>query len=309
MKSNNLALISILFISIVLLTLDFSCKKDDGNNTSGNEPVMKTNTVDYVTQNTAFCGGKITDTKNGTVIECGICWSTNTEPTINDNKTIDVPFNDSIFQSYIRGLLPNTKYYIRSYATSEKGTGYGETMTIETSPTGIYQPGMEFQGGFIAYILKPTDDGYVQGKIKGMITTPEDQSNGTPWDLGNHDSGTHIYIPTSGGIFENYGDGKTNTEHIVAALGSGDYAARLCYDLDYGGHTDWYMPSITELNWIYSNHRAVGGFKGADYWSSSNNDNETAFDLSYSSLGVNLGLFFKFYPFSVRAIRYFEIVK
>ncbi len=305
MKTNNLAFISILLISIALLILDFSCKKDDGNLTTSNEPVIKTSSVNYITQNTAFCGGQITDTKNGTISECGVCWSTNAEPTINDNKTIDALFSDSTYQSYLRGLIPNTKYYIRSYATSEKGTGYGETLMIETSPTGIYNAGMEFQGGFIAYILKPTDDGYISGKIRGLITTPGDQSNGVAWDLG-----IHFYIPTSGGIFEEYGDGKKNTESIVAALGTGNYAARLCYDLNYGGYTDWYLPSITELSCMYSNRKAIGGFGGANYWSSSNEDDETAFHLSNNPyLGIDLLSFFKFITFNVRAIRYFEIVQ
>ena len=45
------------------------------------------------------------------------------------------------------------------------------------------------------------------------------------------------------GTSKGIGTGKANTEAIVKKLGSGDYAAKFCYDLELGGYDDWFLPS------------------------------------------------------------------
>jgi hypothetical protein len=67
-----------------------------------------------------------------------------------------------------------------------------------------------------------------------------------------------------------------NTAMIVATQmadnQSGSFAAKVCadYSVTVGGVTygDWYLPSKYELNLLYLQKNAVGGFAGADYWSS-----------------------------------------
>jgi hypothetical protein len=52
-------------------------------------------------------------------------------------------------------------------------------------------------------------------------------------------------------------NGMFNTNLIVNTLGNNNgipYAAKVCYDLSYGGHDDWYLPSIVELKQIVLNH-------------------------------------------------------
>ena len=73
------------------------------------------------------------------VTKRGVCWSTNQNPTINDNITNDGagPGN---FTSILSGLNVNTTYYLRSYATNSKGTEYGNEInfiTLDGLPTGI----------------------------------------------------------------------------------------------------------------------------------------------------------------------------
>ena len=65
------------------------------------------------------------------------------------------------------------------------------------------------------------------------------------------------------------GTGETNTTSIVNALGSGSYAARLCYDLSLGGYDDWFLPSKDELNLMPQQEGVIPGFAVASYWSSS----------------------------------------
>lgn len=51
-------------------------------------------------------------------------------------------------------------------------------------------------------------------------------------------------------------------------------AAQYCNDLSTNGHSDWYLPSIGELNILYTNRVAIGEFNtsGNYYWSSSEYD-------------------------------------
>lgn len=68
------------------------------------------------------------------VIEKGICWTTNTEPTIADSKTTEGP-GAGDFTSSISGLDEDTVYYFRAYATTEAGTAYGEAKSFNTTMT------------------------------------------------------------------------------------------------------------------------------------------------------------------------------
>lgn len=63
------------------------------------------------------------------VTEAGICWSTNPNPTIADNKTVDYVYENSFFSDPY-DLLPGTTYYIRAYATNMAGTAYGNELSI-----------------------------------------------------------------------------------------------------------------------------------------------------------------------------------
>jgi len=114
---------AILVIILYGLTFNF-CKKKE-------IPILTTSEVTNITGTTAACGGTITDEGSGTVTVRGVCWSTNTTPTIEDNKTSDGAGAGS-FVSNLTGLNGATNYFVRAYATNSAGTGYGNDMTFAT---------------------------------------------------------------------------------------------------------------------------------------------------------------------------------
>jgi hypothetical protein len=79
-------------------------------------------------------------------------------------------------------------------------------------------------------------------------------------------------------------------------------AARLCGDLVLGGYSDWYLPSRDELNKLYLNRVAIGGFASNGYWSSTETNNYVAWRQGYDG---GQGNDVKVNGYVVRAVRAF----
>jgi hypothetical protein len=182
--------------------------------------------------------------------------------------------------------------YTLQFTSSGLTSAMSATVQVSSGPLAI---GDNYGGGIIAYILVSGDPGYVAGQTHGLIAAPSDQSTGIVWWNGS-------YI-TTGATGTATGTGAANTTAIVASQGAGSYAAKLCDDLVLNGYSDWYLPSRDELNKLYLNKRAVGGFATYFYWSSSE---DYAYYAWYQYFGVGSQYFdIKFNYFHVRAVRAF----
>jgi len=97
---------------------------------------VTTNAVTDIDTVSATCGGKVTASAS-TVIEArGICWSTNANPTVNDDMTTNGSGTGS-FTSELKDLTPGTPYYVRAYASIKNGqTIYGNEVSFTTSGSG-----------------------------------------------------------------------------------------------------------------------------------------------------------------------------
>ena len=78
---------------------------------------------------------------------------------------------------------------------------------------------------------------------------------------------------------------------------------KLCNVLTVGGHNDWFLPSKDELDKLYINKVAIGGFADYYYWSSSEYDAGYAWS-QFLSNGSQVS-YGKFNTFQVRAVRAF----
>jgi hypothetical protein len=124
--------------------------------------------------------------------------------------------------------------------------------------------GESYGGGIVFYIY---DDG-----MHGLISAPNDQgSNTDSWDP------TASYLVTNA-VRDGIKAGQYNTDRIMAKQGLIFYpshAAQICASYTGSNFSDWYLPSQFELNLLYNEQATVGGFTGANYWSSNEDNGNT----------------------------------
>jgi hypothetical protein len=295
-------------ILLSLLIISGSCNKPTDNKEE-ELPIIRTLDITDISTTTAFSGVYIIgDTSRIEII--GICWDTIPNPKFSDNCVTWLHVLSRLYRFMMRDLMHSSKYYVRAYAIVGEDTIYGNEKSFKTADTYI---GDNYQGGIVAYIFKPGDPGYVEREIHGLVISPEnlvthDKYNPYPftqfisWD----DEATNI---TTGATGQAIGTGNSNTNTIISVLGLGSYdyiprfyAARLCYDLVLNGYSDWYLPSIFELDSILANQSKIG--LNSTYWSSTEISSSTALILTFYEQGTiyEMG---KGYSTFVRAVRTF----
>ena len=100
-------------------------------------PAVITANVTNITDNSAVCGGQVTDDGGDSMTVRGVCINLLPNPTISNRHTVDGHGMGS-FTSQLTGLSSNLTYYVRAYARNNLGITYGEerTFTIPVNPNG-----------------------------------------------------------------------------------------------------------------------------------------------------------------------------
>ena len=159
----------------------------------------------------------------------------------------------------------------------------GSTINLNASfTTTPYQIGMNVGGGKLFFI---NPDG-----ISGLVAAPFDQGQAA-W----------LCNPGVSGLTSN--DGLFNTNQIVAGC-SENGAARICFNLVLNGFSDWYLPARDQLNLMFQQQAAIGGFNGNYYWSSTPFSGSLAWAQTLPT-GTQSTLP-KSNPYNIRAIRNFS---
>ena len=157
----------------------------------------------------------------------------------------------------------------------------------------IHTIGQSYCGGIVFFV-------YDNGQ-HGLIAAVSDQGS-VCW----HANANTNTIAMANGV----GAGKANTAIIIGNQGAGNfisYAARICnsYSVTVSGVTygDWYLPSKKELDLLWLQKDAVGGFANDYYWSSTEYNSDCAWAQDFASMAQNYHT--KGTNHQVRAIRSF----
>lgn len=240
-------------------------------------------------------------------------------PTTNFNGLVNIEIGGGTVVSGNFSTIDwaNGPYFIETKTDPAGGTNYTITGTSQllSVPYALYAAnagtatgggnfthyiGEEYGGGVIFHLWKDN-----AGVEHGLIVALTDQSTSRAWS-----NVTSAAIGTSA---QSSWDGLSNSNSIVGQAGHTSSAAKLCLDLVSGGQSDWYLPSIKELNMLWNNYytvtRALSQISGATqlsnsaYWSSSEEYDDSAWLFGFDYGGTTYG--YKFGTYCVRAVRAF----
>ena len=203
----------------------------------------------------------------------------NANSTIKYVKSASAPADDTAYtETYTAGATTITVAngdVIWLLVTAENTTTkkyYKITVTVSAP---LLVVGQSYGGGIVAYI-----DGT---GVHGLIAATADQSTGMAW--------SNIRTTLVGTTETAIGTGQANTTAIVGqtvgVVTCTSGAAYLCYHLEEGGYSDWYLPSKDELNKLYLNKVTIGGFANAAYWSSSETSATNAWNQNFNNGNQN----------------------
>jgi hypothetical protein len=191
--------------------------------------------------------------------------------------------------------------------TGPQGPAGKDGATGATGPQGpagtggfTHYIGEQFGGGVIFHLWKDA-----QGVEHGLIVDKTDLSTNQVW--------SNISATLIGTSAQSRWDGLSNSNAIVGQAGHTSSAAALCLNSTNGGQNDWYLPSIQELDMLWTNSytvaRSLTQISGATqlqtafYWSSTENFNGNAWYFYFYGGGAASSL--KSNPNDVRAVRAF----
>ena len=209
-------------------------------------------------------------------------------------------------------------YFIKTETDPTGGTNYTITGTSQllSVPYALYAKsagsvsggggsfthyiGEQFGGGVIFYLWKDA-----LGAEHGLIVDKTNLSTTQVW--------SNVDATEIGSSAQSTWDGLSNSNAIVAQVGHTNSAASLCLNSTNGGQSDWYLPSVQELNILWNNYYTVARsfsqiigatqMTSAYYWSSTEFGSYFAWyflftngDASYSSKSTT---------YCVRAVRAF----
>ena len=285
-------------------------------------PAVITSDITEVTHNSAVSGGNVTDDGGSEVTARGVCWSTNQNPTIEDNKTTDGAGLGS-YTSNLTNLESNTTYYVRAYAINEAGTAYGSIYVLETEKetTGTVN-GHE-------WIDLGLPSGLKWATCNVGADNPEDYGNYYAWG----ETATKSEYADSNSLTYELSISELQAQGII----DGNSNLTPQYDAataNWGG--TWRMPTrdeqeelLNNCTWEWTTQNGVNGckvtgtngnsiflpaagyrsgssryFSGSrgNYWSSTPYNSNYAYDLYIYSSGQNMNYFSRYSGRSVRPV-------
>lgn len=187
----------------------------------------------------------------------------------------------------IAGFMPGDTIRIRMTSSSSYSTAVTGTVTVGSTTSGTWsvtttacQTGDTSGGGICAdcscsLIAAATHEGAFDWKSFPDVTPGADS----------------------------HSNGAANTAAMVADDITDHPAGEACVNKTTGSYNDWYLPARNQLDTLYDNRIAIGGFVSAAYWSSTewSSDTDQAFYRHFSD--GSAGVFTKNAGLVVRCVR------
>lgn len=262
--------------------------------TMANPPIVITNQVSNIGQNSALGGGNVTSDGGSVVTERGICWSTSHEPTTNDSHASNGT-GTGAYSVEMTSLTPNTTYYVRAYAINNAGISYGSELSFTTSQSISAPTVMTIQVQNISQTMA-TATGLVTNSGGAFVT-----ERGMCWSTSHNPTinGNHASNGTGEGSFTVQIIGLTaHTTYYVRAYAIN--SAGISYGTELSFTTTAEIPTVTtsQVTNISQNSALGGGNVTSDggasvtdrgiCWSTSHNPTMSS---SHASGGAGTGAF------------------
>jgi len=120
--------------------------KNKGGVAYGDQIILKTADIQSVNfaqtpmfiigSSQAYYDVEILSSGGGAVTERGVCWGTEENPTITQNKSAHGANGIGKFRIGLANLTPQTNYHLRAYAINETGVSYGTDIAFRTIKKG-----------------------------------------------------------------------------------------------------------------------------------------------------------------------------
>jgi len=224
-------------------------------------PEVETNDVNNITTNSVQCGGNVLNEGNGTVAARGVCWNTTGNPSLENclDYTNDGGGSGS-FISNISGLTEGTNYFVRAYATNEKGTACGDERSFVTEVAPCGELTINY-GGQVYHTVEINDQCWFKENLNigTRINGTQDQQNNSTLEKYCYDD-NQSRCDEYGGLYQ-----WDEAMQYVTTQG----AQGICPD-------GWHIPSDSEWGELvdYLGGSGVAGGKmkevGYVHWSSPN---------------------------------------
>ncbi len=246
--------LSFLRLSFVCTLFLMACKKDD-DEVVFTVPEVRTDAVTLLPNQTVKAQATVLNLGGAEVTDRGFCWGVLPNPVIETAASKSEGVGEGAFELIIDNLASGTHYYIRSYAQNAAGVGYGDQFEVTMAEL----KSINYFGATIYVYPQDIQPYFVWGPSNLLLDA-------------NHNG---------------FGSGNTQTINWHSMQNNITSAASKCSELEYFGHSDWYLPARDELLALYDAREYLGNFAAdgdlAKYWSSTEIDSAKAYAVDFTN--------------------------